>query len=56
MTDGASARRAKRCDTLIASAVLILLIAGWIGSLGTANLDLIWALIGYLLPERHAQV
>jgi hypothetical protein len=56
MTDGASVRRARRGDTLIASAVLFLLIAGWIGSLGSAKLEMLWALRIYFVIGQQAQV
>jgi hypothetical protein len=48
-------RRAARCDTLIASTVLVLLLAGWLVRLGdTRNIP--WGLGDYITSglSRHA--
>jgi hypothetical protein len=56
MTDGASVRHARRGDTLIAWAVLLLLIAGWVGSLGSVQLERLWVLRTYIVSSQHTQV
>ena len=48
-------RRAARCDTLIASTVLVLLLAGWLVRLGDAR-HIPWGLGDYIMSglTRHA--
>ena len=54
MTDEASLGGERLSDTLIAAAVLILLIVGWVQGLGSAELERLWALRTYLVPNAHA--
>jgi hypothetical protein len=55
MLGGASGRRdERRGDTVIAAAVLVLLLVGWIEGLGAAKLEMLWALRSYLVANAHA--
>jgi hypothetical protein len=54
MTDDASVASERLSDTLIAAAVLILLIVGWVQGLGGAELERLWALRTYLVSNAHA--
>jgi hypothetical protein len=54
MMGGASGRRERRGDTLIAAAVLLLLVAGWVQGLSIAKFDVLWALRSYLVTNAHA--
>jgi hypothetical protein len=54
MTDDASVGGERLSDTLIAAAVLVLLIVGWVQGLGAAELERLWALRTYLVSNAHA--
>jgi len=54
MTGNAPAAGERLRDTLIATAVLILLIVGWVEGLGSAELEGLWALQSYLVSSAHA--
>jgi len=54
MTGNAPAAGERLSDTLIAAAVLILLIVGWVEGLGSAELQRLWALRSYLVTNAHA--
>lgn len=54
MTDEASLGGERLSDPLIAAAVLILLIVGWVQGLGSAELERLWALRTYLVSNAHA--
>jgi len=54
MTDDASVASERLSDTLIAAAVLILLIVGWVQGLGGADLERLWALRTDLVSNAHA--
>jgi hypothetical protein len=54
MTDDASVAGQRLSDTLIAAAVLVLLIVGWLQGLGAAELERLWALRSYLVASAHA--
>ena len=56
MTDEASLAGERLSDTLIAAAILILLIVGWVQGLGGAELERLWALRTYLVSTRTLQV
>jgi hypothetical protein len=54
MRSGALGRRERRSDTLIAAAVLVLLVVGWAQGLGVARIEVLWALRSYLVANAHA--
>jgi hypothetical protein len=54
MRGDALARARRRSDTLIAWAVLILLIAGWTEGFGASKLASLWALSSSFISGRHA--
>ena len=54
MTDDASVASERLSDTLIAAAVLILLIVGWVQGLGGAELERLWVLRTDLVSNAHA--
>ena len=54
MRSGALGRRERRSDTLIAAAVLVLLVAGWVEGLSVARIEVLWALRSYLVADAHA--
>jgi hypothetical protein len=54
MRSGALGRRERRSDTLIAAAVLVLLVAGWVEGLSVARIEVLWALRSYLVANAHA--
>ncbi|HEU0062846.1 MAG TPA: hypothetical protein VFR19_23415 [Hyphomicrobiaceae bacterium] len=54
MTGNAPAAGERLSDTLVATAVLILLIVGWVEGLGSAELERLWALRTYLVSNAHA--
>ena len=51
-----AACRARRSDTLVAAAVLILLLAGWLHGLGVSGLHLLWTLRSQLVSAEPAQL
>ena len=51
-----AACRARRSDTLVAAAVLILLLAGWLHGLGASGLQLLSTLRSQLVSAEPAQV
>jgi hypothetical protein len=55
MTGGAVGHAQRRSDTLIACAVLLLLIAGWTENLAGGKLAGLWAFSSALFAGRHAQ-
>jgi|SoiMethySBSTD1v2_1073268.scaffolds.fasta_scaffold1428162_2 hypothetical protein len=54
MRSGALGRRERRSDTLIAAAVLGLLVVGWVQGLSVARIEGLWALRSYLVANAHA--
>jgi hypothetical protein len=54
MTGDASVGGQRLGDTLIAAAVLLLLIVGWLQGLAGAELERLWALRSYLVASAHA--
>ena len=54
MRSGALGRRERRCDTLVAAAVLVLLVAGWVQGLSVARIEVLWVLRSYLVANAHA--
>ncbi|HEU0159526.1 MAG TPA: hypothetical protein VFR00_09430 [Hyphomicrobiaceae bacterium] len=54
MRSGALGRRERRSDTLIAAAVLALLVAGWVQGLSVARMEALWALRAMLVANAHA--